>query len=311
MWPSDQEFVLAIDFGGTKTALATYDGDGRRLGRRRIDTECERGAERVVRRTVTAGRELVAQTAADVGGGCVAVGVATPGVVLGGRVLLSPNLPGWEELALHSLVVDGLGIDRVALCTDVKAAALAEARWGSLRDCDPGVYLNLGTGIAAAIVTGGGVLMGAHGASGEIAYNIVDHNDLGDADDGRAPLEEIVGGRHIGERARDITGGVAHAHAVFHAARSDAEARAFIAETLAHLSMHVANLAILVDPARIAIGGGLMQSAELILPTLAARLAAAVPFPPEIVPARFPTDAPLRGAAALALQTANGSRTSR
>jgi glucokinase len=256
MSPSDREFVLAIDFGGTKTALATYDGDGRRLGRRRIDTECERGAERVVRRTVAAGRDLLTRTAADLGGGCVAVGVATPGVVRGGRVLLSPNLPGWEDLALHSLVADGLGIEPVALCTDVKAAAMAEARWGSLQGADPGVYLNLGTGIAAALVIGGSVLMGAHGAAGEIAYNVVDPADFGAPGDGRAPLEEIVGGRHIGERARDITGGVAHAHAVFHAARGDAEAGAFIAETLAQMSMHVANLAILVDPARIAIGAG-------------------------------------------------------
>jgi glucokinase len=54
-----------------------------------------------------------------------------------------------------------------------------------------------------------------------------------------------------------------------------------------------------------------MQSADLILPTLVGRLAAAVPFPPEVVLAHFPTDAPLRGAAALALQTVNGSRSAR
>lgn len=307
MSPSRPAFVLAIDFGGTKTALATYDVDGRRLGGRRIDTECERGAEQLVRRAVSAGRDLVGRTAVESGGRCVAAGVSTPGVVRDDRVLLSPNLPGWEELALRPLLADGLGIDPVALCTDVKAAALAEHRWGSLRGAEPAVYINLGTGIAAAIVTDGRVLLGAHGAAGEIAYNVVTPDDFGDAGDGRAPLEEIVGGRHIGERARDLTGGVEHAHAVFHAARGDAAARAFLDETLGHLSMHVANVAILVDPARIALGGGLMQSADLILPTLQARLAAAVPFPPELVLAHFPTDAPLRGAAAVALQAVNGS----
>ena len=54
----------------------------------------------------------------------------------------------------------------------MKAAAAAELRWGALAGCDPGIYLNLGTGLAAAIVAGGTVISGAHGASGEIGYNL-------------------------------------------------------------------------------------------------------------------------------------------
>jgi len=72
-------------------------------------------------------------------------------------------------------------------------------------------------------------------------------------------------------------------------------------EMLAELATHVANLAILIDPARIAVGGGLMSSGDVILRALAFRLGYAVPFPPEIVPARFLNDASLHGAIALAL----------
>ena len=70
---------------------------------------------------------------------------------------------------------------------------------------------------------------------------------------------------------------------------------------LDELSMHVANLAIALDPERIAVGGGLVRSADVLLPALADRLAHAVPFPPELVPARFDQDAALLGAVALAL----------
>ena len=63
-------------------------------------------------------------------------------------------------------------------------------------------------------------------------------------------------------------------------------------------------MAILVDPARIAVGGGLMNRPEVILPALERRLRAAVPFPPELVPAQFVHDGPLRGAIALALDEA-------
>ena len=46
------------------------------------------------------------------------------------------------------------------MATDAKAAALAEVRWGALADCDPAVYLNLGTGLSAALVVGGQVIVG-------------------------------------------------------------------------------------------------------------------------------------------------------
>src|SRR5260221_11364034 len=70
---------------------------------------------------------------------------------------------------------------------------------------------------------------------------------------------------------------------------------------LAELATHVANLAILIDPARIAVGGGLMSSGDVILRALAFRLGYAVPFPPEIVPASFLNDASLHGPIAPAL----------
>ena len=65
------------------------------------------------------------------------------------------------------------------VATDVKAAATAEARWGALAGYDPAIYLNLGTGLGAAIVVDGRVVKGAHGASGEIGYNLVDAGDVG------------------------------------------------------------------------------------------------------------------------------------
>ena len=60
-------------------------------------------------------------------------------------------------------------------------------------------------------------------------------------------------------------------------------------------------MAILVDPARIAVGGGLMSQPEQVLAALERRLSASAPFAPELVPAQFINDGPLRGAIALAL----------
>jgi glucokinase len=300
-----QDFVLAIDFGGTKVAVATAGLDGEIAESVRLDTDAPRGARQVVQRALVAARELVARTRAARGGRPLAVGAVSPGIVLDDGVLLAPNVPGWEDLSLPALLREGLALERVRVMTDVKAAALAEARWGNLRDADPGVLLSLGTGLAAAVVIDGRVLNGANGAAGEIGYMLRGAGDQGGAAHGRAPLEEAVAGRAIGERGSRLLGERLTAEQVF--SSDDPRTRALVSEVLAELAVHVANVAILIDPARLAVGGGLMGSGRRVLDALGVRLRDAVPFPPELVPARFGPDGALRGAVALALDGAQSS----
>ena len=156
--------VLAVDFGGTKVDVAVAGPDGRVLATERLATDAARGAGQVVDRALDAAHALLADRP------LLAAAAASPGIVLDDRILLAPNVPGWTELALAERLRDGLGIQAVVTATDVKAATLAELRWGALQGADPGVFLNLGTGLAAGIAIGGQVLAGAHGAAGEIGY---------------------------------------------------------------------------------------------------------------------------------------------
>jgi glucokinase len=298
--PAHHDFVLAIDFGGTKVAIATADTTGDILKQTRLDTLADQGAGQLLERTTVEARLLIERTATEVEGTCSAVGVVTPGVVREHGILLSPNIPGWEQVSLRQTISASLHIPLVVVANDVKAAAMSEALWGALQGADPAVYLSLGTGIAAAIVIGGQVITGAHGASGEIGYNLRSPLDHSGAAYGRAPLEEAISGRFIGEQGSLLLGEQISAAGVF--AHTDIRARFLVDEALAELATHVANLAILIDPACIAVGGGLMQAGDVILHALTFRLGYAVPFPPEIVPARFLNDASLHGAIALALQ---------
>jgi glucokinase len=187
---------------------------------------------------------------------------------------------------------------------DVRAGALAELRLGALRDHDPGIYLSLGTGVAAALTVGGTVLAGFDGAAGEIGYMVVpgaataaivtprDSHDL--------TLEPLVGGKALGERASVLLGEEITARALF--ARSDRPARRIVEQALEILGGAIANLAVFVNPRRVVIGGGMMSSADVVLPAIAERIKAIVPFPPDVVPARFTEDASLHGAIALALE---------
>jgi glucokinase len=292
-----KDFVLALDFGGTKIALATADRSATTLKRQRIETRSDDGAEEVLRRTLAAARGLIGETE-QTGRRLAAVAAATFGVPLADRILLAPNVPGWGSVALARRLREGLGTSAVAVCNDVRAATTAELRWGLLRGCNVGLYLNLGTGLSMGIVVNNQVVDGAHNAAGEIGYNLARPNEPS-VTAGRAPLEERVSGKAIGERASALFGRHVTTAEVF-AAPPETQLGQLLSSTLDDLAVHVTNLAIALDPSRIVVGGGLMEMAEVILPRLRQQLVAAVPFPPEVLPARFVHDGPLHGAIALA-----------
>ncbi len=294
------DFILALDIGGTKMALATADLQGGLLTSARIATDVDRGAHQAVQRAVECAATLVDETRAAQGAGtCKGFAVVAPGVVRAETMVLTPNVPGLDGINLRVFFEGEMNMPCLSISNDVKAAAMAETRWGSLRGSDPGLYVNLGTGLAAAIVVAGRVLTGAHGAAGEIAYLVDGGSTVAGVVEGHAPLEELVGGRAIASRASALLGkAVTTADAFSH---GDARVARLVDEALEAVALHIANAAILLDPERIALGGGLMGSPARVIGAVTRRIAATVPFPPEVVAARFLRDAPLRGALALAI----------
>ncbi|MGH3438799.1 MAG: ROK family protein [Sciscionella sp.] len=289
------QFVLGIDIGGTKTALACATLDGTLLCSERIPTGAAHGADHVIGRILANARALLARTEGDL----VGVGAATPGVVREDRILLAPNNPGWDTVALAPLLRAELGVARVVVDNDVKVAALAEARLGALTDVSHGIFLNLGTGLAAAAVIEGTVLRGAHGAATEIAYQVMDGIT---ARTGRAPLEERVSGAGIARRASELLGRTVTTRQALALAEHNTALGVLVDDAFDTLSAHLANLAITLDPQRIAVGGGMASYHARLFPRLAAALQATVPFPPELVLARFTQDGALTGALLLAAE---------
>jgi len=237
----------------------------------------------------------------------LAVGVSTIGIPRESGVDLAPNIPGWADLALVKEVQVAFPESEVRVETDVKAAARVEAAEGALQGADPGLYLNLGTGLAVAIVAGGEVIGGRNGASGEIGYNLRSLSDVGLPADGRSILEDRVSGIGLLARAKELYPDATGAKDLFAAAGNDPRAAAVLKEFTDELAFHLVNLAIAIDPARIAVGGGMVRSWPVLYGPLRAALDAAVPFPPELVQAAFPFDAPLAGALALARAAIGGS----
>jgi glucokinase len=294
--------VLGLDFGGTKIAVAVGDLSGRRLGAATVESLTEVGAEAAMARGLAAARDLLAEVAPE--RELAAVGAATLGIPFDDRVELAPTFPGWGEIAFGQRVRDAFPGVPVILSTDVKAAAAAELRWGALAGCDPGIYLNLGTGLAVAIVAGDAVISGAHGAAGEIGYNLRTAADVWAAPAERTILEDVVSGQALAAAGSARLRQPVTAAEVFALAETQPDAAALTDTFIHELAMHVVNLAIAIDPVRIVGGGGLVGSWAQIEPGLRRALDAAVPFPPELMVAAFPYDAPLVGVLAQGVEAA-------
>ncbi len=296
--------VLGLDFGGTKIAAAVCDLAGNKLASVAVPSRGELGAVASFNHGVETARDLLGTAAPDAK--LAAVGAATFGIPFEDRVELAPAIEGWGALRFGDELRTAFPGVRIRMATDAKAAARAESRWGALAGYDPAVYLNLGTGLATAIVIGGRVLAGGHGAAGEIGYNLRTPADVGRELGHRVMLEDVVSGQALPGRA--VAAGLSpdgqSAADVFLASRQDPALDGLIGEFVNELAFHLTNLAILVDPVRIAVGGGMVRSWDRIEPRLTEALRAGVPFPPELVVAHFPEDAPLLGAVALAVDAA-------
>jgi len=214
--------AVGIDVGGTKIAAGVVDtSSGAVVERRRIPTCPERGGAAVLANC--------AALASDLGGERLPVGIALCELVdLEGRPA-SGDTVDWRGLDIAARV----GAPSVVVESDVRAAALAEARFGAGVGVSPFVFVVVGTGASACLVLDGRPYAGAHGEALVL---------------GAPPVELMASGPALAraaglERAEDVLADPAHAAALDDAATALGSVLAVLANAL--------------DPALVVLGGGL------------------------------------------------------
>jgi glucokinase len=293
--------TVCLDIGGTKLASAVVAADGSIDGRQAIPTVATDGAEAVLDRAMELLHRVLAAEQRE-HGLPAALGISTNGLTRPDGVDLAPSVPGWSRLRIPSRLRREFPGLPCAIVNDVKAGAEAELAWGELRGVSTGLYLNFGTGVAAAIITGGQVVQGANGAAGEIAYLLPAAGALDRLQPGDTPLEELIGGRGVARWASAELGRpVTMAEIITSAGAGETHGPYDRLTKL--IALWTVNLAIMIDPERVVVGGGLVRAgAEPVMEQLRAALRKAAPFPAEVRRARFGADSALVGAGAVALR---------
>ncbi|MFL6137495.1 MAG: ROK family glucokinase [Frankiaceae bacterium] len=314
--------AVGVDIGGTKLAAGVVDGQGRIVDRLLRDTPDKALRPVVVEDTVA---ELVAELASrhDVR----AVGVGAAGFVdaARGAVLFAPHL-AWREEPLRDALARRTGLP-VVVENDANAAAWAEWRFGAARGADQFACVTLGTGIGGALVLDGALRRGASGVAGEFGHMQVVPDGLPCPCGNCGCWEQYCSGSALRRLARELlvadpaaaAGLLARAGGdpelltgpllVAAAGDGDPAALRVVAEVGRWLGVGLANLAAVLDPALLVIGGGVGEAGELLLgPARAAFRARLVGrgHRPEarIAPAALGNAAGLIGAADLAAASA-------
>lgn len=274
--------VLGIDVGGTKILAVVALPDGTILSADYRPTPSLDGPE--------AGIEAMARAAAEAArlagtplSGISGAGIAMAGLVdeLNGLLLVSPNLPKWNNVSVVGMLRDRLSLPCL-LVNDANAAALGELKYGAGRGERDLIFITVSTGIGGGIVIDGRLYTGATGIAGEVGHMTVDPNGplCGCGNSGcweamasgtaiaRMALESLAAGRPSILTDPDLFNVDAlGAHDVFEAARrGDGLAGEVISRAAFYLGIGLANLVNIFDPAMFVIGGGVSKEWETIIP---------------------------------------------
>lgn len=262
--------AVGLDVGGTKISAGIVDTDsGRVLGREQIATRPERGGAGVLDDCAALVRSL--------GGGELPVGIGLCELVALDGTPASADTIDWRGLDLAAVIAAPI----VTLESDVRAAALAEARFGAGAGRSPFLHVVVGTGASVCLVVDGEPYEGARGHAIVL---------------GAPPVEAVASGSALARRA-----GVERAESVV----ADAACAPLLREAAGALGQVLAVLANALDPELVVVSGGLggePRFRELV--ARAARSLLAYPRTPpiEIVGSALGADGGLVGAALAAVR---------
>lgn len=275
--------VIGLDLGGTKLSGAVFSSDGGIL---------EKQTAHLLKREGAAVSELiqsVLRSLMDYAGKnnikIESVGICIPGISWSKKgTVWAPNIPGWEDYPLLADIRSVLPDENIIVSIDSDRACsiLGEVWQGAAKGESDAVFLAVGTGIGAGIISDGHVIRGSNDIAGAIGWLALSR-----------PFEEkyiqcgcfeyYASGEGIARTARELLardnsyGGVLKnkpaddisAYDVFKAYDDgDALAAETINIAVQYWGMTVANLVSLFNPSRIIFGGGVFGPAIKFLDSI-------------------------------------------
>ncbi len=275
--------ILVAELGATVTHLGLTDLSGRLLAYVEHPIDVNAGPEATLGDVDARMRSLLRESeGADVWG----IGIGLPGPVEWetGRPVAPPIMPGWDGFDVRGFFSERYH-RAVWVDNDVNAMATGEVLAGVARGNDNAIYIKVGTGIGAGLISQGRLHRGTQGAAGDIGH-------MGVVDSGREVvcrcgnsgcLEALAGGaalaRDAAERAEDLQEGYLAqlrrdgreftSASVIEAARhADPIAIGLLTTSAKLVGEALAGMVNIFNPSIVVVGGSVGRSSDLYLATM-------------------------------------------
>jgi len=250
--------VIAVDLGGTKLSAALVDAAG--AVSCRVKMLVASGDVRITVEQLVRVVKGVMHASGKSRDEIRALGVIVPGIYFAGTgEAWAPNLWGHANVPLRAELERELQLP-IHIDSDRAGYVMGERWLGAARGLNDVVFLAVGTGIGAGIISGGRLVRGAADISGAVGWFALNpeyrdvYRELGcweaeAAGPALARRLELNSAEHVIDRARN----------------GEVAAKQAVEKSAMYLGMGIANIVSILNPKMIVLGGGLMQAGDLFL----------------------------------------------
>ncbi|MEW5869891.1 MAG: ROK family transcriptional regulator [Chloroflexota bacterium] len=195
-------YIVGIDIGATSLDVALADACGAIIQRRSEPADVRQPPDVLLGRS----SEMVVETALDLGiplDRILGLGVGVPGPVdfQRGVLVAPPLMPDWEYFPIRNFYKQTFPGAYVVVDNDVNIMALGEQRTGDGVNLDHFIFVKIGTGIGAGIISNGKIHRGSNGCAGDIGHICVDKQGPICRCGNAGCLEAMAAGPAIAEKA--------------------------------------------------------------------------------------------------------------
>lgn len=274
-----KKYAFGVDVGGTTCKIGFFETDGKLIDKWEIKTNTENNGDSILSDIAKAVDNKLAQEGIskdEVQG----VGVGVPGPVKSNGVVNRCVNLGWGVLNVEEELSSLTGL-KVKAGNDANVAALGEMWQGGAKGYKDVVMVTLGTGVGGGIIVDGKVVAGFNGAGGEIGHITVNNDEIEPCNCGQyGCLEQYTSATGIVRVAKrklaktadetslrsfaDLT-----AKDIFDEAKAgDTVALGLVDEVCEILGATLSNIACVVNPEVIVIGGGVSKAGNILIDTI-------------------------------------------
>ena len=281
MFSSHEQFAVGIDIGATKIASVLLSQKGEVIKSSQILTLAQEGAPAIFDKVANQILALAQESPGDV----VGVGIGSPGKVDSnhGIVYNAVNL-GWTEVKLSAEIANRIESSANAMPVwiqkDANLSALGEYYFGACPGCSDFVYLGIGSGLGAGIISDTHLITGGDWYAADVGHLSVDPDGPLCVCGGHGCAETIASGPGLMRVTKQLLSNpsaesllsnkmdLTPADVLSAAKENDTLALKALAEVGRVLGLIMSACTAILNPSRYVVGGGLgLAGFDFIVPS--------------------------------------------